>query len=106
MYDYIPGSIRKLSMGGWGGIDKLLSVWFVAKTQHSTCNIIPKQGMYIEKWKNNWSDSFSNKDFWIIEKMRTITEYFTNKNSRIAGLLKTIYNYTPYSQSNYRKTSH
>ena len=52
IYDYKPGSIDHLSLGGWGG-KKLLGIFFVAvKTKLSTSNVVPQQGMYRQVWKN------------------------------------------------------
>lgn len=46
IYNYDPGSIAHLSMGGWGR--KLLGIWCVAqKTNDSTGGVVPQQGSYV-----------------------------------------------------------
>lgn len=63
IYEYLPGSLEKLSFGGFG--QEMLSVWFVAQKQkRSTCSLIPQQ-VNIERWIGSCSASLSQ-----IEKLK------------------------------------
>jgi SAM-dependent methyltransferase len=54
IYEYTPGSIDRLSFGGWGR--SLLGIWIIArKTESSTCDVIPQQGTYIRD--GLWSEA-------------------------------------------------
>ena len=49
IYRYEPQAIEHLVGGGWGR--KRLGIWFVAqKLPHSTCDIVPQQGAYMNTW--------------------------------------------------------
>ncbi len=49
VYRYEPQAIEHLASGGWGR--KRLGIWFVAqKLPHSTCDIVPQQGRYMNTW--------------------------------------------------------
>ena len=49
IYDYKPTDILHIGDGGWGR--KPVGIWFVAqKLEHSTCDVIPQQGAYMNTW--------------------------------------------------------
>ncbi len=69
IYDYKPGSIDHLSFGGWGG-KKLLGIFFVAiKTEFSSSNVVPQQGMYRRSWAHSMS-SGKNRTYSITESFK------------------------------------
>ena len=53
--DYIPGHLTRISLGGLD--DALYGVYVIAtKTERSTCDVIPQQGMYKEgRWKGKFT---------------------------------------------------
>ncbi|WP_448950589.1 hypothetical protein [Labrys neptuniae] len=52
VYDYEPGCLDGLSFGGFNS-GHLVGIYISAeKTDDSTCNIIPQQGMYVSRWES------------------------------------------------------
>ncbi|MBI3793700.1 MAG: class I SAM-dependent methyltransferase [Nitrospinae bacterium] len=53
VYNYSPGSIDDLSIGGWDGVDAL-GIWFVArKKENSSSNVVPVQSFYLRQWSQD-----------------------------------------------------
>jgi hypothetical protein len=53
--DYIPGRLTRISLGGLD--DAIYGVFVIAtKTEESTCDVVPQQGMYKEgRWKGKFT---------------------------------------------------
>lgn len=96
IYQYHPGSIQHLSFGGWGGEDKLLGIYFVArKIRSSTCNLIPQQGAYIRTWSGYGvtpgdSPHFPNSEY-TASKVFTKIKSFVKKNDLLLSFLLPAY---------------
>ncbi len=111
IYDYVPGGIRHLSMGGWGGVDKLLMVWCVAKkTTNSSCNVIPQQSMYLQKWsagdRNESNGASNNVDNFYSRFLDGITfkmDVLSRRDDKLSEILIKTYNLLPFTQLKYRK---
>ena len=81
IYDYSPGDIGYLSVGGWGG-SKPLQTWFVVKKNlESSANVVPQQGAYVKTWAGEGADvNFESKKFFALrKKLREISTSNENK---------------------------
>ena len=90
IYEYKPGSIDHLSLGGWR--KKLLGIWFVARKRvESTCGEAPMQGSYIHAWSQNGIE----KKFTQMKPTATpIKKYLVKFIKNLLKKNKYVYNFT------------
>jgi len=89
VYEYRPGEIDHLSIGGWGRFP--ISIWLVSK-KSSTKSVykIPQQGYYQKVWDNNVESlEESNK----ISKSSKLVKQYIKKNKKIYKFLVRVHSY-------------